>query len=633
MAIDALGSRVTLFIAAVGYTMCTVGFAYIDSWPWRLALWSVNGVFAQGWAWPAVVGMCGNWLPMEYLMIFMSYVSLTPHVGDALVRLVLGFFMPYYTWKHIFYACAATAGVVALPVVLFVKSAPQEDHETSFQLSRIMEEKQPLVDRLKAMAKRKGLWALCLTSGCLTGIANLFTSYSVSLLAHSHCYDVFYHHKKHGGHESFADCVADPGTNALLSRASAVYPLMGVVSVVAFVQLASRLPRTGRAFLLMGFQTACAVVLTLMVIFWKNMSYWYIVVALAALGLTILGPARMTTDQFAIEAGGRKLKGTAMLLVGVMDNLCMVLTFVVKGYLGPRWQAMLAFCVLTMLLSIYATHLLERALDLKTSSKRKRNRSLQKKRQRFSARMAGPPSAFAGRSRLFSPTLRRITEVDESSSQGKSSRKTVSAKPDVDEPEDGGEGSGDVAVPVPVPVPVPAATATAQQRRERDEKEAEWDVVREQLWATAGPRVAGSPPPSVAGSHRSSVSNKPSDISGSPDTSQRRVAPADELSHTAAAAAGEESRSLTVGDDGSIGGPGAEGEGEGELEGEGETEGEEGDDFFEESAADADAEGFMEAEVDADQRYDGESPEEREMRMISLHRRTMYHMSLHDPIV
>lgn len=189
---DAVGGKPVLLLSATGYIVCTALFALVPSnYPAYLIIWFVNGFFALGLTWVAVVAVASNWIPVSHMGRLMALVSLAPQLGDVLARAMLA---PVVSatgdWRRVFQIAAGSAAVITIPAILFAPNQPHLNtmrtslrdiyhhgtHELGKEGPPAATAKPSFWSRTRVLLTKALLYVVAILSGSLYGIRVLFLS-------------------------------------------------------------------------------------------------------------------------------------------------------------------------------------------------------------------------------------------------------------------------------------------------------------------------------------------------------------------------------------------------------------------------------------------------------------------------
>lgn len=342
---DSYGGYLVVMLAVVGYIVPTVLFSFVPAGPtaiyWYFVLWALIGYAGLGLSWVAVVAVATNWIPATHLGRLMSFMSMSPQLGDVLARLVLAVFLSY-GWRNVFRIAALCAFGLWLPVVIFVRNAPpeieHEDGNTAAAHSEVTVKKveEPYFQRLRPLLKLPLFWAICLLSGSLYGTRTLFLLYSNNFLAASYCRE----QHPFGDADTLRDCTSSDTTASVTAVASSIYTLLGCVSVFIIGVLKDLLPMHHRATTLVIFILPLVAAMGFLGIMGTSIPFAVAVSLVALTGFCLFGPYKVLGAVFAVDIGGKKLKSTCTAFFGVFDNFFAILMLQCKGVIGDDWQLM-----------------------------------------------------------------------------------------------------------------------------------------------------------------------------------------------------------------------------------------------------------------------------------------------------
>lgn len=217
---DLYGGKIVMFVSAVGFLILIPLFAYLPTllegfgiqrtrlclgetcmkeksyFPEFLAVWFLNGFFALGLAWVAVMAVASNWVPSTHTGRLMAILGLAPELGDSWARYYLAPVVHETgSWNAVLLAAAKFSVILVLPMFLFVSDHPPGGGGSAARgpgaggtQNTHQQNRESFCTRLKQLMTRSPLILLLMTMcGFLYAIRTMFLLYSVNYLAHVIC--------------------------------------------------------------------------------------------------------------------------------------------------------------------------------------------------------------------------------------------------------------------------------------------------------------------------------------------------------------------------------------------------------------------------------------------------------------
>jgi OPA family glycerol-3-phosphate transporter-like MFS transporter len=304
---DLLGGRRNFLVGMGGSIVFTLLFAASGSLPWFTLAWMGNRL-VQSLGWAGAVKIASRWFPFKVYGTVMGLISLSFLFGDAVSRRFMGALISRgMGWKGVFLVTASVLSVLLLLCALLLRESPAEIGEADpavnpanlFVQSTTPERPSGLWQLLRPFFSSYVFWLVCALSLGTTILRETFNLWTPTY---------------------FTQVIAmAPGEAA---NASALFPLLGGVSVILCGWLSDRLGRGGRAFLLLGGLFLSSLVLTVLSSGRLHGSRIWPVILVAVVAFLILGPYSFLAGAIALDFGGKHGSGTAS---GLIDG---------AGYLG-----------------------------------------------------------------------------------------------------------------------------------------------------------------------------------------------------------------------------------------------------------------------------------------------------------
>jgi len=306
-AADFFGGRRNFLTGMIGSVFCTVLFALGGGIPVFTLAWFGNRL-VQSLGWAGTVKLTSRWFSFSSYGAVMGIISLSYLFGDAASRQFMAILIGAgMTWRGIFLVAATVLlALFGLNAVLLKESplrigAP-EPQSNPLNLFGGGQEK-PAPPGIKALLapflKSKVFWVVCLLSLGMTLIRESFNLWTPTY---------------------FTDAVGLSKAEA--AQKSALFPLVGGLSVLLTGYLGDRLGRSGRAaIILVGLLLTGAVLFALGYADFHG-SRLMPVFLVATVGFLLIGPYAYLGGAIALDFGGKQGSGTAS---GLIDGV---------GYLG-----------------------------------------------------------------------------------------------------------------------------------------------------------------------------------------------------------------------------------------------------------------------------------------------------------
>jgi sugar phosphate permease len=303
---DYWGGRRNFLIGVGGATGFTLLFAAAGSLPLFTLAWLGNRL-TQSVGWAGLIKVSSKWFNYSAYGSIIGVLSISYLVGDALARQQMGILLERgYGWRALFVFAALMAGVMLLANLLWLReSRTEEGHAeaTPNPLNLFAATESPpasLAALLLPLLRSRAFLLVCLLSFACTIIRETFNTWTPVYL------------RDHLGY-SMSDSAAK----------SAIFPGVGVASVLLAGWLSDRLGLNGRALLLfLGLSATAAALLVLMSV---RAGAAHSLLPLATIGLVafcLLGPYSYLGGAFALDFGGKQASAASS---GIIDGI---------GYLG-----------------------------------------------------------------------------------------------------------------------------------------------------------------------------------------------------------------------------------------------------------------------------------------------------------
>jgi sugar phosphate permease len=304
---DFLGGRRN-FLAGMGLAvLCTLLFASGRSMSVFAIAWVCNRL-VQSLGWAGMVKVTSKWFSYRRYGTAMGLVSLSYLFGDALSRHFLAALIAWHlSWREVFVVAAAVLGGIFVLCALFLResptqvgaSEPQANPANLFGKDGDRPAPESLKTLLRPLLRSRIFWIVCVLSLGTTLVRETFGLWTPTYFTQA-------------AGLSTADAAAK----------SALFPLLGGVSVLLCGWLSDRIGATGRAAVtFFGLALSGAVLLWLGLGSFAGSRTWPVVLV-SLVAFLIIGPYSFLAGAMALDFGGKQGAATAS---GVIDGV---------GYLG-----------------------------------------------------------------------------------------------------------------------------------------------------------------------------------------------------------------------------------------------------------------------------------------------------------
>jgi len=359
---DAVGGRRNVLIGMAGSVACTLAFAAGGGLPMFTLAWSVNRVF-QSLGWVGIVKVSSRWFSYAAYGTVMGVLSLSFQFGDAASRNVMGQLIRHEVgWRGVFVASAGLLFGLFVLTAWLLRESPDllglaEPPANPANVYGAAGES-PTPPGVRALVvpllTSPGFLLVCLLSVGLTLLREAFNTWTPTYF------------------------VEGLGlTKAEAAGRSALFPLLGGVSVLAAGLLSDRLGRAGRAAIIaVGLFLAGGTLLTLGLTDFGG-SRAAPIALVSAVAFLLVGPYSFLAGAVALDFGGKRGSATASGLIDGFGYLGGMLAGagVAKVSLRYGWQgAFLGLAGVAFLTGLVAAAFLvhqrraDRAVELPTTS-------------------------------------------------------------------------------------------------------------------------------------------------------------------------------------------------------------------------------------------------------------------------
>lgn len=304
---DFLGGRRNMLTGMGASVLFTLLFASSGTVPFFTLAWFGNRA-VQSLCWTGMVKITGRWFSYSAYGTAMGVISLSYLFGDAAARQFMGWLLAAgLDWRQMFFAAGGVLGVFFVLNWLWLKEGRRaigRDEPEANPLNvygQAPREQQPLDLRnlLVPLITSGEFWVVCLLSLGLTLLRETFNTWTPTY---------------------FVEVAGS--TSAQAAQQSALFPLLGGVSVVLAGWLGDRLGRSGRALVMLGGCSLTTVVLWSLGSLVPGESSRLPVILVALAAFLMMAPYSYLAGAISLDLGGKRGGATAC---GIIDGV---------GYLG-----------------------------------------------------------------------------------------------------------------------------------------------------------------------------------------------------------------------------------------------------------------------------------------------------------
>jgi OPA family glycerol-3-phosphate transporter-like MFS transporter len=304
---DFLGGRRNFLFGMAGSILFTILFGMAGGIPLFTLAWIGNRL-VQSLGWAGMVKIASRWFSYSSYGTVMGIVSLSFLFGDAASREFMSVLIGAgLGWRGIFYAAAATLGVLLLINLALLKESPEKigypeppaNPANLFQSDGEKHTPESLSSLLGTFARSRVFWLVCLLSCGITILRETFNLWTPTYFT-----------------QSVGLTVADA------AQKSALFPLFGGISVLLAGYLSDRLGRTGRAAIILYGMLLSAAVLSALAYADFGGSKAAPVALVTLVAFVMIGPYSYLAGAISLDFGGKQGSATAS---GLIDG---------AGYLG-----------------------------------------------------------------------------------------------------------------------------------------------------------------------------------------------------------------------------------------------------------------------------------------------------------
>lgn len=298
---DFWGGKRSLLGGLAGAIVCTMLFTLGGGLPVFMAAW-ISNRFVQSMGWAGLVKVCSNWFSYRAYGTVVGILSLSYLVGDAAAREWMGLLIERgYGWRWLFYLAAGVAATVLAANLLLLreKRTSMGFDEPEANPLNVFHDEPAGGNVLTPFLKSGAFWIVCFLSLGTTIVRETFNTWTPTYL-----------HQFLG----YSDGAA--------AKTSAIFPLLGAVSVLIAGVAGDRLGAAGRSIVLFLGMVLTTAGLCWMMALHAGAQGALPIVLIGVVGLGLLGPYSYLAGAMALDIGGKKGGATSS---GLIDGV---------GYLG-----------------------------------------------------------------------------------------------------------------------------------------------------------------------------------------------------------------------------------------------------------------------------------------------------------
>ena len=303
---DFWGGRRNFLIGLAGATVFTGLFASGSALSLFTLAWFGNRL-TQSIAWAGLIKVTSKWFDYTSHGAIAGILSISYLVGDALARHWMGGILEQgFAWRMVFYFAAAVAGALLIGNLLFLRESradagyPEATPHPANLFGGAESRPGSVRALLVPLFRNRAFQIVCLLSFGATIVRETFNTWTPMYL-----------HEHAGYSESAA------------AGMSAVFPAVGVISVLLSGWLSDRLGKSGRSIVMFfGFASSAAALLVLTLLQPTVSGSTFAVAIIGLIAFCILGPYSYLGGAYALDFGGKQAGAAAS---GLIDGI---------GYLG-----------------------------------------------------------------------------------------------------------------------------------------------------------------------------------------------------------------------------------------------------------------------------------------------------------
>jgi OPA family glycerol-3-phosphate transporter-like MFS transporter len=288
---DFLGGRRNFLGGMAGAILFTVLFTLSGAIPMFTLAW-IGNRFLQSGGWAGLVKVSSRWFDYSSYGTVMGILSISYLVGDAAARKIMGEMIRHgFGWRALFLFAAGFLFVIFALNWWFLResrveagfSEPEVNPLNAFRKEGDLEKPPSIGALLGPLLKSPMFWLVCLLSLGCTLVRETFNTWTPTY---------------------FNQFVGF--TQAHAAEMSALFPLIGVVSVLLCGWISDRLGASGRAVVMFAGLIVATVALFLLTSVAGGGAGTWAVTLVGLVGLGLLGPYSYLAGAMAMDFGGRQ---------------------------------------------------------------------------------------------------------------------------------------------------------------------------------------------------------------------------------------------------------------------------------------------------------------------------------------
>jgi OPA family glycerol-3-phosphate transporter-like MFS transporter len=301
---DLFGGRRNFLAGMGGSVFFTILFIAGGGFPVFTLAWVGNRLF-QSTGWVGLVKVASRWFSYSTYGTVMAVLSLSFLFGDAGCRWVMSELIAHgLGWRGVFLVSAAVLTVIMLANAVLLKERPEERGLPAPEANPLnlyaADEKAAagatgLGAILGPLVKSFPFWLVCLLSLGTTLLRETFNFWTPTY---------------------FAQFVGFSTSQA--GKSSALFPLLGGVSVLLAGVLSDKLGLNGRNMVIVGGMASCTVCLVLLANTPGRANPGICVALVGLVGFLLLGPYSYLAGAMSLDFGGKRGSATA---AGIIDGV------------------------------------------------------------------------------------------------------------------------------------------------------------------------------------------------------------------------------------------------------------------------------------------------------------------------
>jgi len=303
---DYWGGRRNFLIGVGGAALFTLLFGLSGTLPLFTLAW-VGNRLTQSLGWAGLIKVSSKWFNYSAYGSIIGILSLSYLAGDALARQQMGLLIEHgYGWRALFLFAAAVATVTLIASFLWLRESRVEEGHPQAQpnpLNLFSASEAPPASvwaLLQPLLRSRAFLLVCLLSFGCTIIRETFNTWTPAYLRDQLGFSM-----------------------SRSATVSAIFPGVGLVSVLFAGWLSDRLGLNGRAVIMFaGLSGTVAALLVLMGVHPGGGSGSFPVLMIGVVAFCLLGPYSYLGGAFALDFGGKQASAASS---GIIDGI---------GYLG-----------------------------------------------------------------------------------------------------------------------------------------------------------------------------------------------------------------------------------------------------------------------------------------------------------